>query len=299
MEPDDDDKERFANVIAATVAHVGQEQFLLAHLEQYFSPAPARLAEAGPDSKRLQQEVDQVIRLLGGPPRVIYQPAGEPKPRFDLYPAAAASEVVNMFHRARRSVARTQMSLVGGHGVRETPELFSVPVEGGVRAEFIEAIDNVFWEHAETAYIRLASYWDRVGQLLDFAFFGIRQFERDGFASVIDRIHNNIVPVDGTLAASDSWAKLRVFQSSEKEDGLKWLVRRRNIVIHSLYLRPLIEAKEKELFDSEFNHLDAALRKKLAPGTPVEELERMNGQLRMAAALFPAILNICRHARRR
>jgi hypothetical protein len=83
---------------------------------------------------------------------------------------------------------------------------------------------------------------------------------------------------------------------------LKWLLRRRNLLVHSLYLRPLRENEEAKdsdgvaLFTSEFNHLEASLRKKLAPGTPNEEIDRLNVQLQKAAELYPAVLGLCEYA---
>jgi hypothetical protein len=94
----------------------------------------------------------------------------------------------------------------------------------------------------------------------------------------------------------------RAFQTSEKEDGLKWLSRRRNLLVHSLYLRPIQENEGATdpsgvaLFTSEFNHLEASLRKKLAPGTPSEEIDRLNVQLQKAAELYPAVLGLCEYA---
>jgi hypothetical protein len=286
----EEDSDRFETVLAATVDYVGKEPMVLAHLEQYFSPQPASLA------KGLDHRLNILATQLGGPPRLIFRGIDEPKPRYDMYPAAALHEVIAMFHRARRSVTRAQMSLIGGSLLRKKPEVIVIPSEGGVRDAFLNAVEEAFWELAEIAYIRLASYWDRVGQLLDFAFFGIRQFERDGVTAVVDRVQNNLVDVDTTLRALPAWQSLRAFQTSENEDGLKWLLRRRNLLIHRLYLRPIQEPEGQEVFDSEFNHLDKVLRKKLAPGTPQEELDRMHWQLQKAAELFPLVIELCEHA---
>jgi hypothetical protein len=290
------DLDRFTEILAAVVTTVANEPVILAQLEPHFSPKPASLTPRGSNGKELQQRVDRLVERLGGVPRLIIMGKDDPKPRYDEYPSAAMHEVLNMFHRTRRSITRAQMSLIGSHLIQEQPEIFPFPTEGGVRAEFLEAVESNFWELAENAYIRLASYWDRVGQLLDFAFFGIRQFERDGFTVVVDRMRNNLALVDPALSALPAWASLRAFQMSEKEDGLKWLLRRRNLLVHSLYLRPIVEAKGRELFEAEFNHLDVALREKLKPGTPRQELERMHWQLQKAAELFTSVLKLCEHA---
>jgi hypothetical protein len=291
VEPKDEDLDRLETVLAATVEYVWKEPLVLAQLEQYFSPKPASLGSW----KELRRRVGYLVERLGGPPMLIIQGNDEPKPRYDLYPAAALHEVTTMFHRTRRSVTRAHMLMIGSHIVHETPEIFPLPTEGGIRGQFLETVESAFWEQAETVYIRLASYWDRVGQSLDFAFFGIRQFERDGFTAVIDRIRANFV-VHMDLLSSPAWISVRAFQTSEREDGLKWLLRRRNLLVHSLYLRPIQEPQDRALFESEFNHIEVALREKLAPGNPVQEVERMHLQLQKAAELFPSALELCEHA---
>jgi hypothetical protein len=284
----EEDLDRFERVLAATVDYVGKEPIVLAYLEQYFSPPPASLAND------LDQRLNLLAERLGGPPRLIIRGKDEPKPRYDAYPAAAIHEVISMFHRARRSVTRAQMSLIGCSLLREKPEVISIPPEGGVRAAFLNEVESAFWELAEIVYIRLASYWDRVGQLLDFAFFGIRH-EREGFTAVVERVQNNLVDVDTVLRALPAWKSLRAFQTSEKEDGLQWLLRRRNLLIHRLYLRPIHEPEDQVVFDSEINHIDEVLQKKLSPGTPPEELDRMHWQLQKAAELFPSVIELCEH----
>jgi hypothetical protein len=292
MQRDDEDR----RIIVDTVEHFVKEQVILARLERHFSPKPATLAPSDSDGKELERHIDRLVEQLGGPPIVIIRRDDDPKRRYDLFPGAAMSEVIAMFHRTRHSITRAHRSWIGSYFLHEKPEIFSLPTDGNVKAEFLEAVESEFWELAETAYIRLASYWDRVGQLLDFAFFGIRQFERDGFTAVVDRIQNNWVRVDTVLSSLPAWNGLRKFQKSEKEDGLKWLLRRRNLLIHSLYLRPIQEPEYREMFESEFNHIEDKLREKLKPGTPRQELDRMHGQLKMAAELFPSVLELCAHA---
>ncbi len=58
----------------------------------------------------------------------------------------------------------------------------------------------------------------------------------------------------------------------------------------------LTPPEDQEVFDSEFNHIDEALRKNLAPGTPPQEIVRMHGQLQKSAELFPSVLELCEHA---
>jgi hypothetical protein len=290
------------------IEHIAAERYALALLEDHFDPKPAKLAPSTPEAKALEGRASRVVASFGGPPqRILIIRANDGSDdgkaeHFDDYPAAAMAEIVNMFHRTRRSVCRAQMLLVGSHFLHQNPDVFIAKMPPEVEAEFLESVDASFWEHAEMAYIRIASYWDRVGQMLDFAFFSIRQFERDGFTAVVDRIHTNFGPMDGELKEMPEWKNLRTFQTSEREDGLKWLLRRRNLLVHSLYLRPLkhneveTDASGAALFTSEFNHLEASLRQRLAPGSPLEEIERLNLQLQKAADLYPALLGLCEYA---
>jgi hypothetical protein len=107
----------------------------------------------------------------------------------------------------------------------------------------------------------------------------------------MDRIHSNAVPMDNRLKDNGCWKRLRSFQTSEKEDGLKWLLQRRNLVVHSLHLHP-VQADEEGVFKSQFNHLDAAHRDKLRPKEPAEEVALLMGQLDAAGALFSDFLTV-------
>ena len=200
-------------------------------------------------------------------------------------------EVFAVFLRARKSVLRAHLFMAGSSLLAEQPNTLQLPKNPDAAAQLVKQAQGAFWEHAEAAYIRLYSFWDRVGQVLDFAFFNIRKFDQNGFNAVMDRIHSNAVPMDNRLKNSGSWKQLRSFQISEKEDGLKWLLQRRNLVVHSLHLHP-VETDEEGVFKSQFNHLDAAHREKLRPRAPAEEVALLIGQLDRAAALFNAFLAV-------
>jgi hypothetical protein len=100
------------------------------------------------------------------------------------------------------------MFLVGSGMHERMPEVLNLPPDKEFRDLLVKRVNAAFWEHAETSFIRLASYWDRIGQLLDFVFFGIRQYERDGFPSVMDRIQNNWAAVDPALREMAAWKAL-------------------------------------------------------------------------------------------
>jgi hypothetical protein len=304
-----DREDRFFQVITNVIQAITMETTNLVFLEEFFSPKPSTLAGEGKDAAvKLQKRCSSVIQSFGGQPeRVLIIRASDGSDdgkteHFDAYPGAAMSEMVSLFHRTRRSVCRCQMLLVGNGFLKDNPDLLNEALPSDIRKSVFDMLDEQFWEQAETAYIRIASYWDRVGQMLDFVFFNIRQFERDGFTAVIDRIHTNFVPLDKHLAELQEWKDLRAFQTSDREDGLKWLLRRRNLLVHSLYLRPFEERNIETdsswapLFSFEFNHLEKRIKDKLKPGSSAQEVERLNIQLARAADLFPSVLRLCEYA---
>lgn len=305
---EDGTPERFNAAVSKVIEWIAAENISLALLDDFLSPKPVSLSSSSEESAELEKRISRIVQRFGGPPRIAIRAndgSGENKSEaVDEYPGAAFAELVNMFHRTRRAVCRSQMLLVGSGFLHESPNVFRKKMPAEVRTAFLNSVDSSFWEYAEIAYIRLASYWDRAGQVLDFAFFSIRQFERDGFTAVIDRIHTNLVPMNQELRQRTEWKALRTFQTSDKEDGLQWLLRRRNLIIHSIYLRPMSERvgevneepNGEPLFRYEFNHLEERLRKKLTPGTALQEIERLNMQLAQSATLFPAVLSLCEYA---
>jgi hypothetical protein len=187
------------------------------------------------------------------------------------------------------------MFMTGSSLLAEQPDVMNLPDEAEMASMFIKQAQDAFWEHAEAAYIRLYAYWDRLGQLLDFAFFNIRKFDRNGFYAVVERVAANIVPMNDRLRGSESWKRLRDFQKSERDDGLKWLLLRRNLIIHSLHLHP-VQSAEDDVFKSQFNHLEVAHREKLRPRDPAGEARLLLGQLDRAGALFADFLTLLEHS---
>src|SRR5277367_6983972 len=123
QEPPDEVTLAFKKLIEPIAA----EQVALALLEDLFHPKPAKLAQSEAEAKVLERRSSEIVQQFGGPPRVhlvIRANDGSDdgkSDRFDEYPAAAIADVVNMFHRTRRSVCRAQMILIGTHLLKETP----------------------------------------------------------------------------------------------------------------------------------------------------------------------------------
>ncbi|ASF46229.1 hypothetical protein [Methylovulum psychrotolerans] len=292
MSTTDDD---FAEILADVMAFVTNEAIILNRLEEYFSPKPAKFADSEGSLKAINHRIEKIVDDLGGAPSLIIQFDSDPIPKYDTYPNAAFNEMFALFNRTRKSVTRAHMFLIGSSMYRQIP---SIPSHPDTKRQSILAnrVDAAFWEHAETCYIRLASYWDRVGQLMDFTFFGIRQFERDGFSSVMEKIHNNWVAIDPALRNMPAWYALRCYQKSDKADGLGWLLRRRNFLIHSMHLRPIESDDEAPLFESAFNHLDKNLREKLKPDSMEDEMDKIHKHLAIAASQLPNILSLLEYA---
>jgi hypothetical protein len=286
--------DRFLKTLSNAVSFVTNEAVVLA---QYEAVQEGRFAWLWPadDNGEFDERVHRVIRHLGGPPQIYVKGNDEEPPLIDNYPEATMQEALAVFSRARKSVLRAHLFMAGSSLLAKRPGVMELPENPDVAAAFIREAQAAFWEHAEAAYIRLCSFWDRVGQVLDFAFFNIRRFDQNGFAAIMDRIHLNAVPMDDRLKNSDSWSRLRSFQTSEKEDSLKWLVQRRNLVVHSLHLHP-IKNDEESVFKSQFNHLDTAHRDRLRPREPAEEVDLLVGQLARAGALFNDFLSVAEFA---
>lgn len=289
-ESDTTDSYPLEKVLGNAVAYVTNEAWVLAQYEIVYPDKFPTLWRAV-DSDAFNKRMNQVVEHLGGPPEFYLLRDDQVAPPADNYPEAIMREVFDVFQRARRSVLRADMFMAGSTLLADHPDVMHLPEDPESAGLFIRQATSAFWEHAEAAYIRLFSFWDRIGQVLDFAFFNIRKFDQNGFNAVMDRIHANAVPMDPRLKESGSWKRLRAFQTSEKEDGLKWLLQRRNLVVHSLHLHPLPTDVEG-VFNSQFNHLDAAHRDKLRPREPAEEAALLIGQLDKACDLFSAFLSV-------
>lgn len=289
-EEDTDRQKHLATVLGNTVSYVTNEAVVLAQYEVFQED---KFAKPWPenDDGTFDKRMNKVAEHLGGPPQFHLLRHDEEPPPDDNYPEAALREAIDVFQRARKSVLRTHLFMTGSTLLAQQPDIMKLPEDPNVAAMFVKQAQAAFWEHAEAAYIRLYSFWDRVGQVLDFAFFNIRKFDHNGFSAVMDRIHANLVPMDARLSGSGSWKRLRSFQTSEKEDGLKWLLNRRNLVVHSLHLHP-VQTDEEGMFKSQFNHLDAAHREKLRPREPAGEVALLLGQLDKAGALFSDFLTL-------
>jgi hypothetical protein len=279
-------RESEADILAEAINHVIFDRLIQTRYERLLV---ASFPNLGGDGDAFNARMDSATEHLGGPPTYYLVKDGGKPPLADSYPEAVLREVMSVFDRARKSVIRAHMCMTGAATIEGSPQAFTLDPKQLVTLGKVAT--EAFWEHAEAAYIRLTSYWDRVGQVLDFAFFNIRKFDQNGFTAVMDRVATNAVPMNERFKKNGSWTRLRAFQTSEKDDGLKWLLVRRNLIIHSLHLHPL-PAENEPVFESQFNHLDSAHRLRQKPRSMREEVEILTRQLQRAVELFDDFLHV-------
>lgn len=280
-------QEELFKIISNVVAHVVNETIVYSKYEIFHGDVFQELTSS---VNRFGERMDSITEHLGGPPRFYILPDDEEPPVPDNYPEAILREVLGVFRRARQSVLRAHMFMTGIQAFATYPSVLDFAKNDAAKSAFVNQTNSIFWEHAESAYIRLCSYWDRIGQVLNFAYFNIRKYDKDGFNSVMNRIHANSIQMDRALRESGSWKSLRSFQTSEKENGLKWLLERRNLIIHSLHLSPT--PVSDYVFKSQFNHLDVSHRKKLRPREPADEVKILLSQLNMICQTFGDFLAV-------
>jgi hypothetical protein len=263
--------------------------------EEYFKPKLAVLAANDEDIKKLNVRLSNLGKSLGAPPELfIYKnDKSEELGTYDTFPNSVLSEIISSFWKARRAISKSHLTFIAQQTLLTKPELISLK-ESDVRL-YISPVIRRFWEQIEYAYIRLAAYWDRVGQLLDYVYFHIRQYENDGFTSVMEKIRTNIVPCYSVIENSKAFTNLRSFQKSEKEDGLVWLLRRRNLLIHrigfSIPQHIEEDTGDEILFYTKYNHFEA-VEEKLKQGNEQLELDWVHNHLIIICNLFPDVLDL-------
>jgi hypothetical protein len=176
--------DRFLKALSNVVSFVTNEAVVLA---QYETVQEGRFAWLWPadDNGEFDERVHRVVEHLGGPSQLYVIGNDEEPPLIDNYPAAAMREAIAVFSRARKSVLRAHLFMAGSSLLAEKPGVMELPENPDVAAAFIREAQAAFWEHAEAAYIRLASFWDRVGQVLDFAFFNRKRCYRRSMARIL------------------------------------------------------------------------------------------------------------------
>jgi len=272
-----------------------KEPLLLEKASEFFEPQPCRLFGSDADQKRINEKLAKLYGKLGGVPDVLIMVKGsQPSGTYDDFTWYSVQEMISVFKRARSSLTKVHATFVTYWILHNGRKMIEGPMTDEHLTAFEPFILDDFWEHAETAYIRLASMWDRAGQLLDYVFFNIRQFERDGFPTVVDRIKINFAALDKDLEKTEFWNQIKQYAYREQVDGLKWLLRRRNLLVHSLHLGEQHSLKKEQMdLQYYFNHLDEATRNRLGAMKPEEELAALHLHLTTFARLFEPLCDLC------
>lgn len=236
----------------------------------------------------LNECIKRLSKEMGGPPELIIQFPGEDKPVYDTYIDSLLGELTKSMSKAIYSIREV---VVYNYLIR-----YSKFYEDKNFSEFlINIYERELWEKIETSYIRISSTWDRIGQLLSFVYFNIRKYDRDGFLSTISQINTNIVPMYEKLRISESWIKVWKYSKGESLDGLKWLLMRRNLIIHQISLPDdNSEEEEEEIYNSYYNHLiDDTIKRKLKPLSKKEEINQLLFHLNWLVNNFEDIYTLC------
>jgi len=96
------------------------------------------------------------------------------------------------------------------------------------------------------------------------------------------------------MSTSEGWKAIRGYMDSERRNSLKWLLRRRNLLVHSVHLRSIKgDMYDSSLFAPEYDHLLEKIRTRLEPGSGSDEIRQLHAHLSSAARLFKHILGLC------
>jgi len=177
----------------------------------------------GPSESDLTVLNESVMKLesrCGARQLIVYQRTDPPRTvRVDRYVVYVINELYGAGIALAKSVSRAYVyhAALVAHQDPTTLTVERKP-EG-----FAEIVQGELWEAIEVVFLRAAGFWDRMGQLLEFIFFQVRDY-RDGFSGTIVKLKANF-DVDGLpfrrLRESRDWMWLKEF--CDREHGqLAW-----------------------------------------------------------------------------
>lgn len=154
-------------------------------------------------------------------------------------------------------------------------------------------VTNEYWECFELAIFRLCGAWDRAAQLISFVFFNVREFDRDTFTVVIERMKLNFVRLEPLFAEHAAWVALKRYADDESEAGLRSLVRRRNALVHSIGLDYSRSGGAQHADERPRNALDVKRAEKLRQLSPGDEAVQVRAQVETLARLRVEVVKLC------
>lgn len=287
--PENPEIDNFISLYTELLSSELTNVFALQHFDEISDPKIGKLVNSKNEEKELIKLLHDLSYSLGGVPSIIIKKYDKPKEKYDTFINSIINEALTAFWKSRRAVIKAHSQYVVVESMRYKKPFFkSSPPEN-----IVLIIEEYFWDSLEVAYLRLASFWDRVGQILDYAFFNMRQYKKEGFRAIIEKIHSNFEPLLSELEKLPEYKKIWSYSKSEKEEGLKWLLQRRNTITHSASLnteKP--QDYSNRLFESKFNHLELKKEKKLNKTKLAEEIRRLNLHYNQVCILFKDVIKL-------
>jgi hypothetical protein len=204
----------------------------------------------------------------------------------DMFGYSAASQLV----QARESVERVSRH-VGGLGsvccMIKSRELGTY-----VKSDQREAVTEAFYDALEIAHVRLCGFWDRAAQLIGFVFFNMREFDRDVFGGVVEKVNVNVARGDPLFAEHSAWKELWSFARRPDEDGYQWLSSRRNQLSHSVSL-PRSSTGVDRAHHHRSDNIGRKIAEKVRPAEPAIEMKRVAAQVRAMRIVGNSVVNLC------
>ncbi len=177
--------QNFAQILSYTV----NEPILIKKMQKYFDPRPAELFKSKKTEKIITRKISKLSKKLGGPPQiVIVSDEQASTKKYDMFVYTAIDEMTSMYQRSYNSICIAHLYFICKGLLEKHPDFLEKTDQEELNNVILPMVSNQFYDKTEIAYIRLSSYWDRVGQLLDFVFFNIREYERDVFSKVLSSV---------------------------------------------------------------------------------------------------------------
>ena len=176
MNDEGDDQDRnlsdLVEILARVMSHAANEPTLIKRMEPHLSPRPANIYTDEADAEDLERHICKFLNKIEPQQKLIITRDDEPlslRDRIRTYQFDISEELTDCFRVCRNAVCRLHMFYITHESVRVNREFWKNMSEEDAMI-CGDLLAKSFWEALEIATVRLVSYWDRVGQLLDFIF---------------------------------------------------------------------------------------------------------------------------------
>ena len=241
-------------------------------------PSDARRSDALAVSLWFGTELDPLGPALSW--EALARGGQDPHGREVVFECLQAMEVVEQVARRAKLLCDIHSSEDGGEGGMALTE------------DDLEVLREEMVEVLEDGCTRLCSYWDRAAQLLNFVFFNVREFDREVFATVLERLRKNYAASDDLFEQQEAWQSLWAYGNRRGESGFGWLSSRRNALMHSV-LMPRYSLGDDLFAAVPGNNLGERLLSKVAPGSTSDELRRLDLHVLAMRDLHERVVDLC------